>query len=56
MSHESDRLRFVLPKFHRGYNRAMKTLSSSLKYESSDPAKFRLHVLEYGKVHGVKQH
>ncbi len=31
----------------------MKTLASSLKFESSDPAKFRLHVLEYGKHHGV---
>lgn len=24
-----------------------------MKYESSDPTKFRLHVLEYGKKHGV---
>lgn len=54
MSHETDCLRYVLPRFHRGYNRAMKTLASSLKYEHSDPAKFRLHVLEYGKTHGVK--
>lgn len=54
MSHETDCLRFVLPRFHRGYNRTMKTLRSALKYEASDPAKFRLHVLEYGKVHGVK--
>ncbi|MCR4286289.1 MAG: integrase core domain-containing protein [Candidatus Kaiserbacteria bacterium] len=32
----------------------MKTLNSSLRYESTDPTKFRLHVLEYGKKHGVK--
>lgn len=47
------KLRYVLPKFKPGYNRAMKTLISSLKFESSDPAQFRLHVLEHGKVYGV---
>lgn len=47
-------LRYIFPKFHHGYNAMMKTLASSLKYESSDPTKFRLHVLEYGKAHGVK--
>lgn len=47
------KLRYVLPKFKPGYNRAMKTLISSLKYESSDPAQFRLHVLEHGDKHGV---
>lgn len=47
------RLRYVLPKFRPGYNRAMKTLISSLKYESSDPAQFRLHVLEHGNKYGV---
>lgn len=46
-------LRYVLPKFRPGYNRAMKTLISSLKYESSDPAKFRFHVLEHGAKYGV---
>lgn len=54
MANETNRLRFVLPRFHDGYTRAMKTLDSSLKFESSDPAKFRLHVLEYGKKHGVR--
>lgn len=47
------RLRYVFPKFHHGYNAMMKTLTSALKYESSDPAKFRLKVLAYGKNHGV---
>lgn len=47
------RLRYVLPKFRPGYNRAMKTLISSLKYESSDPARFRFHVLEHGEKYGV---
>ena len=48
------RLRYVLPRFKPGYNRAMKTLTSSLKYESSDPAQFRFHVLEHGEKYGVK--
>lgn len=47
------KLRYILPKFPRGYNRAMKTLISSLKYKSSDPAQFRFHVLEHGKQYGV---
>ena len=46
-------LRYVLPKFKPGYNRAMKTLISSLKYESSDPAQFHFHVLEHGSKYGV---
>lgn len=54
MGHDTDRIRFVLPRFHHGYTAMMKTLNSSLKYESNDPTKFRLHVLEYGKKHGVK--
>jgi len=31
----------------------MKTLISSLKFESSDPAQFRFHVLEHGEKYGV---
>jgi len=54
MGHDSDRLRFVLPRFQGGYTVAMKTLDSSLKFASSDPAKFRFHVLGYAKKHGVK--
>lgn len=54
MGHETDRVRFVFPHFHGGYTRTMKTLDSSLKFAASDPARFRLHVLEYGKKHGVK--
>lgn len=54
MSSDVPQLRYVLPKFHHGYTAMMKTLSSSLRYESSDPTQFRLHVLEYGKKHGVK--
>lgn len=53
MAHESTRLRFVCPSI-RGYTRGMKTLRSSLKFDESDPAKFRLHVLEYGKKYGAK--
>jgi transposase InsO family protein len=47
------KLRYVFPKFKPGYNRAMKTLISSLKYESSDPAQFRFHVLQHGGTYGV---
>lgn len=36
------------------YRRVMKTLESSLKFESSDPARFRLHVLEYYEEYGLK--
>lgn len=39
---------------HLAYRRLMKTLNSSLKYESSNPAKFKLHVLEYADQFGVK--
>jgi len=31
----------------------MKTLASSLRFADSDPAQFRLHVLEHGKKYGV---
>lgn len=48
------KLRYVLPRFKPGYNRAMKTLISSLKYESSDPAQFHFHVLEHGAKYGVE--
>lgn len=47
-------LRYVLPRFRHGYNAMMKTLVSSLKFATSDVAKFRLHVLEHGKHYGVK--
>jgi hypothetical protein len=45
-------LRYLSPKFARGYTATMKTLTSSLKYAQSDPAQFRLHVLEHGKRYG----
>lgn len=40
-------------KTHFKYLRLMKTLNSSLKYESSDPAQFKCHVLEYADKFGV---
>lgn len=39
---------------HLGYRRAMKTLNNSLKFDSSDPAKFRLHVIEFAHKYGVQ--
>ncbi len=47
------KIKYLFPRFRPGYNRAMKTLISSLKYESSDPAQFRFHVLEHGAQYGV---
>lgn len=47
------RLRYIFPRFAGGYNAAMKTLTSSLKYADEDPYQFRLHVLKYGKRYGV---
>lgn len=53
MCSDVPRLRYLLPKFSRGYTATMKMLSSSLRFASSDPAQFRLHVLEHGKKYGV---
>ena len=39
---------------HFEYLRLMKTLNSSLLYESSDPAKFKLHCLKYADEFGAK--
>lgn len=36
------------------YRRAMKTIDSCLKFETSDVAKFRLHVLEYYYQYGLR--
>ena len=36
------------------YDRLMKTLLNSLKFDSSDSAKFRLHVLEHYCKYGWK--
>lgn len=47
------RVRYRLPYFGVGYNAAMKTLASSLRYADADPHQFRLHVLKHGKKYGV---
>lgn len=39
---------------HIKYRRLMKTLDNSLKFESSDVAKFRLHVIEHAQRYGVR--
>lgn len=39
---------------HLKYRRLMKTLQSSLSFDASDPAKFRLHVLEYYYKYGLR--
>lgn len=55
MSHELDRTRYILPKLSKGiYNSLMKLVSNSLKFDLSDPAKFRLHVLDHYYKFGWK--
>ena len=52
---EKSELRYLFDKrTHFRYLRLMKTLISSLKYESSDPAQFRLHVINYANEYGLK--
>lgn len=47
--------RYVLPKFsRRNYAVLMKTLTNSFVFDSSDAARFRLHVLEVYQKHGWK--
>lgn len=49
------RVCYILPKFsRRNYAVLMKTLTNSLVFDSSDAAKFRLHVLEVYQKHGWK--
>jgi len=51
MSHETTRLRYLTSYFRRGdYNTLMRLISADL----SDPAKFRLHVLDHYYKYGYK--
>lgn len=53
MSINSKRLRRVIGWFPQSnYDALMKTLENSIGFEKSDPAKFRLHVLEHYYRHG----
>lgn len=55
MSHEIGRARYILPKLSQGnYNTLMKLISNSLRFDLSDPAKFRLHVLDHYQKYGWK--
>lgn len=46
---------YILPKLSRcNYNTLMKLVSNSLKFDLSDPAKFRLHVLDHYYKFGWK--
>ena len=46
---------YILPKISKGnYNTLMKLISNSLKFDLSDPAKFRLHVLDHYFKYGWK--
>lgn len=52
MPSDVPQLRYLFPKFTGNYTAAMKTLESSCKFDASDIAKYRLKVLEFGRVHG----
>lgn len=55
MSHETDRTKYILPNIGKGnYNTLMKLISNSLRFDLSDPAKFRLHVLDHYYKYGWK--
>jgi len=55
MSLELNTTRYILPKLCKGhYNTLMKLVSNSLKFDLSDPAKFRLHVLDHYYKFGWK--
>jgi len=46
---------YILPKLGWGnYNTLMKLISNSLRFDLSDPAKFRLHVLDHYYKYGWK--
>lgn len=46
---------YILPKLGKGnYNTLMKLISNSLRFDLSDPAKFRLHVLDHYYKYGWK--
>lgn len=47
-------LRYILPKFKGNYNAFMKTLESSCTFDSSDAARYRLKVIEFGQKYGWK--
>lgn len=52
---ERPHMRYLLDRrTHLAYRRLMKTLNNSLKFESSDPAQFKFHVIEYANRYGVK--
>lgn len=52
---EKSHRRYLFDKrTHFKYLRLMKTLNSSLKYESSDPAQFKYHCLQYTSEFGVQ--
>ena len=55
MSSDVPRARYRLPKFSKdSYAILMKTLENSLTFDTSDIAKFRLHVLRFYFKHGWK--
>lgn len=47
-------IRYLLDrKTHLAYRRLMKTLDNSVAFESSDPAQFKLHAIEFSDRYGV---
>ena len=46
------RIRYILPKFNGNYTQFMKTLKSSCDFDSSNIAKYRLKIREFGNKYG----
>ncbi len=55
MSSDHPRLRYLFDRqTHHKYRRLMKTFQTTLAFDTSDVARFRLHVLEYYYQYGLK--
>lgn len=53
MSHETDRIRYILP-YIPGYTSGMKKVASLTAFADSDTAKYRLRVIEFYQQFGLK--
>jgi len=55
MPSDFGRIRCISPRFSKStYNVLMKTIKNSLTFDVSDPAKFRLHVLNHYYLYGLR--
>jgi len=55
MTSDYNTIKYILPKFNQGnYNTLVKLIHNSLTFDLSDPAKFRLHVLDHYFKYGYR--